>query len=87
MMKPDITLAEVLYEKQQADYEKRKSMFKDISDFDQKRRNMQMNQAILKFALKKQGGGDMIPPTTPFSQFPKNGAPLPFNRPIQPTPG
>jgi hypothetical protein len=48
---------------------------------------MQMNQAILKFALKKQGGGDMIPPTTPFSQFPKNGAPLPFNRPIQPTPG
>jgi len=87
MMKPDITLAEVLYEKQQADYEKRKNMFKDISDFDQKRRNMQMNQAILKFALKKQGGGDMIPPTTPFSQFPKNGVPLPFNRPIQPTPG
>jgi hypothetical protein len=34
MMKPDITLAEVLYEKQQADYEKRKNMFKDISDFD-----------------------------------------------------
>jgi hypothetical protein len=63
-------------------------MFKDISDFDQKRRNMQMNQAILKFALKKQGGGgDFMPPTTPYSQFQKEGSPLPFNRPMQPTPG
>ncbi len=53
MMKPDLSLAENLYEKQQADLEKRKNMFKDVSEFDQKRRALEMNKMMLKFALKK----------------------------------
>ena len=81
-MKPDLTLAELLFEKQQADLEKRKTMFKDINEFDQKRKALEMNQAMLKFALRKQAGADGLPPTTPFAQFPTDGSPLPFNRPI-----
>jgi hypothetical protein len=44
-------------------------MFKDINEFDQKRKALEMNKLMLKFALKKQGGAELLPPTTPYSQF------------------
>jgi hypothetical protein len=52
-MKPDITLADMLYEKQQKDMGKRSGMVQDIGKFEQKQRALEMGQKMLQFALKK----------------------------------
>jgi hypothetical protein len=57
-------------------------MFKDIGEFDQKRKALEMGKAMLKFALKKQGP-DGIPPMTPFTPGAGEASPMKFNRPMQ----
>lgn len=53
LMKPDITLADLLFEKQQRDLGKRKNMFQDIGKFEQKKKALEANQSMLKAAIKK----------------------------------
>lgn len=66
-MKPDLSLADLLYEKQQLDLNKRKNMFQEVNQFEQKRKAIEMTQQMLKFAVQKQALAEGIPPRTPFT--------------------
>ena len=60
-MKPDLSLAEILYEKQQHDLGKKKHLVQDLGEFENKRRALEMGQKMMKFAFHK-ANQDQTPP-------------------------
>jgi hypothetical protein len=55
-------MADLLYEKQQKDLSKKKNMVADISNFEQKRKALEMGQKMMKHALQR-ANPQQVPPT------------------------